>query len=157
MRKRAENKHIRLARALTKVKRKHANHKYLDNIVERIKWDFEYKEIRIKFQNRIVCAYCGEKASGMDHVIPLSEAREYVASYKEKGIDAKLYKVSCCGECNRLLGPSIFSAFEIKLQHLRKRLARKYKDLDPDDKVLIGRLNRRLNFNRGLNRMKNKK
>lgn len=153
VRKRAKNKSVLTAQALTKARVKYANHKYKNNILRRIKYDCQYHEIKIKHHNQIVCAYCGMPATGVDHFIPLSQVEEYIAGCERKGQEPKLFKVSCCAECNRLLGPSTFSTFEIKLNHLRKRLKKKYLGSDPNDKVLQGRLRRRLIFDRGLKRI----
>jgi hypothetical protein len=153
MRKRRENKETVVARKLSQAKRKYKDHKYLDNILRRIKWDAEYHEIKIKYQNRIACGYCGMPASGIDHFVPLSQVEKYIEACKRQGKSPVLFKISCCAECNRLLGSSTFSTFEIRLEHLRKRLKRKYANSNKNDKLLQGRLKRRLSFDRGLKRV----
>jgi hypothetical protein len=151
--KRKEDKRVIRKRKIRAAYEKYRDHQYFLNIKRRIEWDDQYHEIRIKYENRIVCAYCGMTATGMDHFIPLSQVEEHVEHCEKTGKIPQLFKVSCCAECNRLLGPSTFSTFEIKLKHLRMRLERKYKDSNPNDRLLQGRLKRRLTFDRGLKRI----
>lgn len=139
--------------SVEKLKERHADHPYLDNIITRAVYDPEYREIKIKYQNRIVCFYCGMPATGVDHQPPLSRIDEYKKICVQKGKDMRLIKVSCCGECNRLLSNSVFSSFKAKLDNLRMRLKKKYRHIVPANKLEFGRLKRRLNFDRGLKRI----
>jgi hypothetical protein len=144
----------KIRQRIERAKIKHADNPYLENILRRIENDPKYREIRIRYQNQIVCFYCGFPASGVDHQPPLSRIDEYIKVRKAKKRPIHLLKVSCCGECNRLLGNSVFSSFEAKLENLRRRLKKKYARITPEDKLQFGRLKRRLTFNRGLKRVR---
>ena len=74
------------------------------------------------------CAYCGEVANARDHVYPVS------AMYKLMGQENvqdgyrgfRSFIVPTCNECNSLGGALIFSTFEEKRAHIRKRLRGRY-------------------------------
>jgi hypothetical protein len=145
-----------IAKRVAGIKSKYADHPYVNNMVNRVIADVQYHEIRIRFQNQVVCFYCGVRATGVDHQPPLSRIDEYRHICKSTGKPVLLLKVSCCAECNRLLGNSVFSSFLAKLENLRRRLAKKYAHITPEDKVQHGRLKRRLSFDRGINRIAGK-
>ena len=50
-----------------------------------------------------VCYYCGDEATQVDHVIPISKAPELVISDENA--------VACCGQCNRRKGDRSQAAF----------------------------------------------
>lgn len=55
-------------------------------------------------QNPFTCFYCGDTASCMDHVPPLSR----VDDYRALRLRHEYYiKVPCCNECNSVLGNSL--------------------------------------------------
>ena len=50
-----------------------------------------------------VCYYCGDEATQVDHVIPISKAPELVVSDENA--------VACCAQCNRKKGDRSQAAF----------------------------------------------
>lgn len=142
-----------LEKRVARVKEKYANSPNLPNMVKRILRDPDYKEIKIRYNHRVVCFYCGQVATGVDHQPPISKIEEYESICASQNRTAHLLKVSCCGECNRLLGNSVFSTFKAKLENLRRRLKKKYSYVKPEDKIEYGRLRRRLIFERGIKRV----
>lgn len=151
-----QNKQYLIGRALFLARQKYADHKYLDNILKRVRFDFEYRYVRIKYKNKIVCAYCGQKSTGFDHHPPISKYETYLSACEKADRKPDPIKISCCGECNRLLGPTLSTNFYQRLLTLRKRLRKKYKHLGPRHGIEYAVLKQRLNFERGLNRLKGK-
>lgn len=143
-----------LAVKLAKVEERHKDHKYLENIRKRVMHENNYHHINIKRFNHIVCAYCGFPATGYDHIPPLSKYEEYVAIRVNANLKVKALKVSCCHECNTLLGPTLTTSIVTRFELIRERIKRKYAGkVAPDDKLTLGRLARRLNFNQGFRRL----
>lgn len=126
----------------------------LDNIIRRQLYDPEYHAIQIKFQDRFVCFYCGIPATGYDHYPPLSKCESYLEECKRQNVRPQLLKLSCCGECNRLLSSTHTVTLEERLKTVRIRLKNKYAHVTPDDKLNHGRLLRRLYFTRGIERLR---
>lgn len=160
-----------MARAFTKPKpAKRSTTKLIDTIVEtenspkeriflanhekRDKYDPYYHEVYIRFQGHVVCVYCGQPATGLDHMPALSKFEEYVKVRVKNNEPLKALKVSCCGECNSLLSNTVTISFKHRLDTVRMRLKKKYyKAFHPTDRANLGRLARRLNFTRGINRI----
>lgn len=143
----------KLLKKLNHIREKYADHKYLENMLKREIYDPEYHVINIKYQNTIVCYYCGMPATGYDHVPPLSKCDDYVIRCKQQDVKPQLLKLSCCGECNILLGPTHTRNLEERLKLLRQRIRRKYSETTPEsNRVLYGRVLRRITFERGINR-----
>ena len=69
---------------------------------------------RCKDTPRDVCFYCGDYASGVDHVIPYVLARH----------DTEL--VSCCAQCNSLLSATVFPDKYAKGAYIYKVLRKRY-------------------------------
>ena len=136
---------------------KHENNPNLDNILKREKYDREYHIIDIKFNNRIVCFYCGVDATGYDHVPPISHFESYMQKCIELNRKPQVLKLSCCAECNILLNNTMTTSLIERLSLARFRIKRKYYGkVDPKDRITLGRLGRRLSFNRGINRTQKK-
>lgn len=70
-----------------------------------------------------VCAYCGEPANTLDHVIPWSflEFRERKHAGKAPGL-----RVWSCSGCNGILGSKMFPSFLDRCSHVSCRLRKKY-------------------------------
>jgi hypothetical protein len=67
------------------------------------------------------CAYCGERATLKDHVIP----RAYLSpqsSRKRNGSSDPGFKVDCCSHCNAILGDRIFHSLVERKAFVYKRL-----------------------------------
>jgi hypothetical protein len=63
--------------------------------------------------DRHICAYCGEAATDVEHVIA-------------KMWSLPTWTVRACSECNRLAGKKLFVTFADKRAFIRQRLARRY-------------------------------
>lgn len=124
------------------------------NMIKRELYDPEYHSVQIKFQNRFVCFYCGVPATGYDHYPPLSRCDTYLEHCKQNDIKPQLLKLSCCEECNRLLGNTMTWTLEERLTIIRDRIKKKHAHVTPDDKLNHGRLLRRLHFTRGIDRLR---
>lgn len=140
MKKLREDKNARLAKKLWRIRQKHKDNRYLENILNRCKNEILYKEVRIKFKNQIVCAYCGILHTGFDHQPPLSRVRNYQLNCRFHKRREIYLKVSCCAECNRILGNTFTLTFQDRLGVLRSRLESRTTDQS------------RLTFERGLKR-----
>lgn len=75
-----------------------------------------------------ICTYCGENATTLDHVLPISAA---VSLYDVIATDRARYRhglklVPCCRDCNTRLGGRFFTCVSDKRAALAKLLARKY-------------------------------
>lgn len=143
------NRRAELAKKLFVIREKYADHKYLTNIIRRIRHEDDYRTINVRHQNSIVCVYCGMKATGVDHVPPLSRIEVYYETCRIKEIIPFPVKISCCAECNRLLGNTYHTDITERIGALRTRLASKYSNVLPTDRLNYGRLVRRLKFEVG--------
>lgn len=72
------------------------------------------------------CYYCGLPASGIDHVIPRSVLRAMADVEQEAGRARRKLTVSCCAECNSLLGPTMQDTLAERKLFLKDRLRKKY-------------------------------
>ena len=75
------------------------------------------------------CAYCGEFATGLDHVIP----RSYISPVAAKKRSNKCggepgFKVPSCTQCNSILGDRIFKNLVDRKKYVHKRLMVKLHD-----------------------------
>jgi len=61
-----------------------------------------------------LCAYCGEYASDIEHVVP-------------RRTHLKTFTVPACHECNLIAGGTLFEDFEDKRNFIQKKLRIKYK------------------------------
>jgi hypothetical protein len=71
------------------------------------------------------CTYCGQMASGYDHVPPLA----YVAGLAdvEDGLRSiRPRKVPACAECNCILGAQLFMTQETRRRHVKEKLRKRY-------------------------------
>lgn len=154
---RTKNKKITsaiLAVKLAKIEKKHCDHKYLENIKKRVIFENEYHIINIKRYNRIVCTYCGVQASGHDHVPPLSKYEQYRDKCASLNRKITPLKLSCCHECNLLLGPTVTDTLAERFVLIKERIKRKYiGKIDISDRIQMGRLSRRLAFTQGARRV----
>lgn len=91
---------------------------------ERTIYESRYKLVR-DVANPFDCFYCGEMASSIDHVPPISR----VSDYESFGLDEEVYiKVPCCRECNGLLGSSLQESVEDRIEHSKDLLAKSIKN-----------------------------
>lgn len=80
------------------------------------------------FYKGLVCYYCMEPADTMDHVPPISLTYARGAEYFERK-NIKLVKVSCCRECNSLLGAVDKLTVERRARYIYDKLLKRYKRL----------------------------
>lgn len=76
-----------------------------------------------------VCCYCGEWATSLDHVMPISAAARL---YEEIIRDRRSYQhglklVPCCADCNRRLANRFFTNVTDKRKALARLLRKKHK------------------------------
>lgn len=74
------------------------------------------------------CVYCGERATQLDHVFPLSLTVHLDMTHPItlKELAGALYLVPACGECNRIAGSEPFYAILDKRRFIQKKLKEKY-------------------------------
>lgn len=75
-------------------------------------------------QQPFTCFYCGDSASGMDHVPPLSRVDDYRAFKLRHEF---FIKVPCCQECNSLLSDSLQIHIIDRVCYAHDLLEKKYK------------------------------
>jgi len=68
-----------------------------------------------------ICAYCGEDAECLDHVIPYSYTSA-VSSKKRKGGSDVGFKIPACSQCNSILSDKIFRNIVERKEYVHKRL-----------------------------------
>lgn len=74
------------------------------------------------------CYYCGEFASDLDHVPPISLIEDHpIAEWKKRGYD--ILKVKCCKHCNSKLGNKSLLTLESRLNYLERALNNEYDKL----------------------------
>lgn len=70
-----------------------------------------------------VCTYCGEYATDVEHVIPLSS---YQVNFKRKSNSHnKGIRTFSCRDCNAFLGSKVFKSFVERVMHVRDHWSRK--------------------------------
>jgi hypothetical protein len=74
-------------------------------------------------ENIKICGYCGDIATTLDHVTPVS----YLFSLLKAGHEKKGYIIDSCLECNLLASNKIFDTFENKQMFIQNAIRRKYK------------------------------
>jgi hypothetical protein len=75
-----------------------------------------------------VCHYCGVKAKGKDHVIPLSILKKLgQINLIEEILEGRILQVTCCKECNNLLNDSYQETLAERKMVLKERLSHKYR------------------------------
>lgn len=74
------------------------------------------------FGNPNVCAYCGEKPSDIDHVIPLSQYKDGKRSRADKDKGIRTYS---CRACNASLADKYFSSFAERVAFTQKEIIKK--------------------------------
>ena len=79
------------------------------------------KYYRDKFRWSKHCVYCGVRASGVDHVIPVSQFVKRSMDPRDPEVRKQLLRVPCCISCNSMLSDKLFSSFKE-----RRKFARKY-------------------------------
>lgn len=72
------------------------------------------------------CFYCGDIASTIDHVPPLTRVDDYKAY---KLLHEMYIKVPACNECNRMLGSSLQESIELRIEHAKDLLSRRHSNL----------------------------
>lgn len=72
------------------------------------------------FGNEKICTYCGDPASGVDHIIPFVYQRsgKRTAAFKTQGGPV----TGCCRYCNSIKGDKHFSSFDECCRYIRDRL-----------------------------------
>lgn len=71
------------------------------------------------------CVYCGELATGWDHLVPVSFASMLAAV----GIWIESPILPCCSSCNTLAGSMVFKSVGAKRRFIQQRLRTKYADI----------------------------
>src|SRR5262249_34750965 len=69
------------------------------------------------------CTYCGQPASGWDHVPPL----HYIERLTEEQRFPPQAALPACAECNGLFGGVLLTTLDARRKLLRERLRRKYR------------------------------
>lgn len=73
--------------------------------------------------NQDVCAYCGQKKSGMDHVPSINSIDKLgIDFFKKRNI--KFILIPCCRDCNSLLGARLLHTYHERLNFVIKRLSK---------------------------------
>lgn len=74
------------------------------------------------------CTYCGDSATSVDHVVPLTYASP---TGNRKGVNPDIRKkaVPCCCECNSLLGSKSYFTISERAEFLSQRLAVRHRKL----------------------------
>jgi hypothetical protein len=74
------------------------------------------------------CAYCGDDADSIDHIVPVSfyysgdrKNLHLTSEYGEENL------VDCCRECNCLAGNKVFDDFYKKKEYIQDKLITRYK------------------------------
>lgn len=90
--------------------------------------DSHYK---LKFKGYPYCVYCGQIATCLDHVFPLSVASLLNLNYGSvrKELFQGLNKVPCCYECNTLIVDFPFVSIAEKRKAIQKLLKKRYKSI----------------------------
>lgn len=71
------------------------------------------------------CYYCGDPATTMDHCPAVSVSYAYGYDYFEKQ-NIKFWKVSCCRQCNLILGDRFLNTLSRRIRYVYDRLQKKY-------------------------------
>jgi hypothetical protein len=72
------------------------------------------EEVIVYLRDKGLCAYCGEYASDVEHVVPRVSR-------------LPTWTVPACHECNAIAGGTVFASFEDKAQFIKDYLAHKYR------------------------------
>jgi len=81
------------------------------------KYKTYYKEAR--------CFYCGDPAETIDHAPAISQVYAWGEDrYRNRGIG--LWRVSCCHECNNLLGDRSVSSLQKRAEYVYRELMKRY-------------------------------
>jgi hypothetical protein len=84
-------------------------------------YDSHYKE---KGHYSEPCIYCGQQATGYDHVPPLA----YVAALADTdALDVPLHKYPACPECNSFLGSTLILTLKARRAYVRGKIEGKYR------------------------------
>lgn len=78
-----------------------------------------------------ICTYCGECATTLDHVLPISAAaalHDVIVSDRPR-FRHSLKIVPCCADCNSRLGHRVFTCVSAKREALAKLLYKRHKRL----------------------------
>lgn len=78
-----------------------------------------------------ICTYCGECATVLDHVMPISAAaalHDVIVSDRPR-FRHGLKIVPCCADCNTRLGHRVFTCISAKREALAKLLYKRHKRL----------------------------
>ncbi len=84
-----------------------------------------YHKFYMRFWVNEKCYYCGDKAGNIDHVPPI----DYVYSYGRDAVESNgitLLLVSCCTNCNELLGSKALLTLDTRVVYLYGRIQKKY-------------------------------
>jgi hypothetical protein len=106
------------------------------------------------------CCYCGDPATGQDHVFPVAALNKLVAAGASKLPRDILRIVPSCRECNSLAGDRIFYTFEEKRLYVKAKIGARYSqqldmpDWDPEELAeLQGRMQDWITHAQGLREM----
>lgn len=108
---------------------KNSNRKFLEKVYGKL-YSFA------KMETRLICAYCGDVRSTVDHVPPLSVvAKVGMREIRKRDIDLLLYP--CCTSCNSLLGARMLATYDERLLFIYKSLMNKIESVTlwSDDEI----------------------
>ena len=70
-----------------------------------------------------MCVYCGDPATGRDHVPPLTQVEEY----RRLGLEKEAYLlVPCCKSCNSFGGNNLQASIFERIEFIKDRISRKF-------------------------------
>lgn len=79
-----------------------------------------------KFYKSNKCYYCGDLADTMDHIPAVSIVYSFGVDYFTN-LSIPLYKVSCCNECNVLLGSKEINTLKERVVFIYDKLQYRYR------------------------------
>lgn len=86
------------------------------------------KDQLLKFAD---CCYCGDIATCLDHVVPVSYSQKSGTRINDLTSEEKIKKltVGCCTECNSLLSNHMFDSIASRAEYLSDQVAKRHKKL----------------------------
>lgn len=72
-----------------------------------------------------ICTYCGERATSIDHVIPVSYFDNQIirtGSSRSKGV-----RTYSCSDCNCMLNNKYFNTFKDRCKYVSQRIGQRYR------------------------------
>lgn len=74
------------------------------------------------------CAYCGERATDREHLVPYSFLEAHIATTRGQDEGFWTWLLPACSECNGIAAAQLFLTAAQKRAHIQQRLEAKYAD-----------------------------